>query len=158
MSKLSTTSNSSTSSQFNTYTTPTYTLAHYQTPSLYTFVILTDPVQPPSRGLPARQGPEASGVAGAAGGGIPGSGGMSLPGVLKQLVAGPWVQWVVRNPAMRGTGGGLEYEEVEDEEEEEDEEETEGQEGEQVRSRVQKGQRRRGIDSDGFRHGVEAGE
>lgn len=59
---------------------------------------------------------------------------------------------------MRGTGGGLEYEEVEDEEEEEDEEETEGQEGEQVRSRVQKGQRRRGIDSDGFRHGVEAGE
>ncbi|CAO1617432.1 unnamed protein product [Sympodiomycopsis kandeliae] len=166
MNKLSTSGNSS--SQFNTYTTSTYTLSHHQTSSLYTFVILTDPVQPPSKGFPASRNSTSndssigSSSALAGGGGIPGSGGMSLPGVLKQIVAGPWIQWAVRNPAMTGTtGGGLEYEDVEDEQvkPEEDESEEIGDDDDEmsrVRSRIARSPRGRGVDSDGFRQAIES--
>jgi hypothetical protein len=69
------------------------------------------------------------------GGGIPGTGGMSSTGVLQQLWRGPWQEWVVRNPAValersRGTDEAGEMKE----------------------------ERRRGVDSDGFREGVERGE
>lgn len=98
---------------------------------------------------------------------------MSLPGVLKQIVAGPWVEWVVKNPAMDFLGGGLETEEIEDvdlDEEEEQErggevgqadgEEDNGDEVEKpsVRGEVRRVLRRRGVDSDGLRGAVEAGE
>ncbi|PWN29689.1 hypothetical protein BDZ90DRAFT_258598 [Jaminaea rosea] len=177
-------------SAFNTYTTPTYSLSHLQTASMYTFVLLTDPVQPPSRGLgvappPTRPASALLGVGGGSdpmsggaptGGGIPGSGGMSLPGVLKQIVGGPWLEWVVRNPAttamLSGSGlgegqqqqqlgtGGLEWEEMDDVELGED---GDGQadgvtdgEGSGVKGSIARATRSRGVDSDGFRSGVEA--
>lgn len=91
---------------------------------------------------------------------------MSLPGVLKQIVAGPWVEWVVKNPAMDFLGGGLETEEIEDvdldldEGEEGGEEElTDGaEERPDVRGEVRRVLRRRGVDSDGLRGAIEAGE
>lgn len=77
---------------------------------MYTFVILTDPVPPPSS-IPSRSSEGYSiGNASAAlsgrssfgtGGGIPGTGGMSLKGVLLQIYRGPWVDNVVKNPLLR---------------------------------------------------------
>ncbi|TKY86424.1 hypothetical protein EX895_004573 [Sporisorium graminicola] len=99
------------SETFNSFTTSTYTLAHLHTPTMYTFVILTDPVPPPSS-IPSRNSEGYSiGNASAAlsgrssfgtGGGIPGTGGMSLKGVLLQIYRGPWVDNVVKNPLLRG--------------------------------------------------------
>lgn len=183
---------SSSGSSFNTYTTPTYTLAHYQTASLYTFVLLTDPVQPPSRALPLSRSSlssfsgatpsspsvtsggasDGSGSGGGSslsggGGGIPATGGMSLPGVLRQLVAGPWVEWVVKNPAMSSSSSGaagLEWEEMEDVQLDDDESGTGQAEGTTdldhlgVKSEVHRGVRSRGVDSDGLRHSIESGE
>lgn len=131
---------------------------------MYTFVLLTDPVQPPSRGLPGstsgsqiRSGDSTS-TTSLSGGGIPGTGGMSLVGVLKQLVAGPWVEWVVKNPAMgESFGNGLEWEEMLDQEIE-DEDQKDDEEGSGLKSEMKRGERRRGVDSDGFRRAVEAGE
>lgn len=98
------------SETFNSFTTSTYTLAHLHTPTMYTFVILTDPVPPPST-IPSRNSEGYSiGNASAAlsgrssfgtGGGIPGTGGMSLKGVLLQIYRGPWVDNVVKNPLLR---------------------------------------------------------
>lgn len=98
------------SETFNSFTTSTYTLAHLHTPTMYTFVILTDPVPPPSS-IPSRNSEGYSiGNASAAlsgrssfgtGGGIPGTGGMSLKGVLLQIYRGPWVDNVVKNPLLR---------------------------------------------------------
>ncbi|SAM81734.1 related to BET5-component of the TRAPP complex [Ustilago bromivora] len=98
------------SENFNSFTTSTYTLAHLHTPTMYTFVILTDPVPPPSS-IPSRNSEGYSiGNASAAlsgrssfgtGGGIPGTGGMSLKGVLLQIYRGPWVDNVVKNPLLR---------------------------------------------------------
>ncbi|CBQ72379.1 conserved hypothetical protein [Sporisorium reilianum SRZ2] len=98
------------SETFNSFTTSTYTLAHLHTPTMYTFVILTDPVPPPSS-IPSRASEGYSiGNASAAlsgrssfgtGGGIPGTGGMSLKGVLLQIYRGPWVDSVVKNPLLR---------------------------------------------------------
>ncbi|ETS61668.1 hypothetical protein PaG_04166 [Moesziomyces aphidis] len=95
---------------FNSFTTSTYTLAHLHTPTMYTLVIVTDPVPPPSS-IPSRTSDGfAIGSASAAlsgrssfgtGGGIPGTGGMSLKGVLLQIYRGPWVDGVVRNPLLR---------------------------------------------------------
>lgn len=95
---------------FNSFTTSTYTLAHLHTPTMYTLVIVTDPVPPPSS-IPSRTSEGfAIGSASAAlsgrssfgtGGGIPGTGGMSLKGVLLQIYRGPWVDGVVRNPLLR---------------------------------------------------------
>ncbi|CAO1619994.1 unnamed protein product [Parajaminaea phylloscopi] len=159
LSKLSTSSSADLASQFNTYSTPTYTFAHYQAPSMYTFVILTDPVQPPSRGLLGRPSSEhSSGNHGpVSGGGISGTGGMSLPGVLRQIVAGPWLEWVVKNPAM--FAGGLEWEDLEDEPKDDaelDRDDAEGIDGSGVKSKVVRGSRTRGVDSDGLRAGIEA--
>lgn len=162
LSKLSTALNAETASQFNTYSTSTYTFAHYQTASMYTFVLLTDPVQPPSRGLPGRPASESAsnGSNGLlSGGGIAGTGGMSLPGVLRQIVAGPWLDWVVKNPAM--TAGGLEWEKIEDEAKDDqdlDREDEEGEEGSGVRGKITRASRERGVESDGLRAGIEAGE
>ncbi|PWZ02130.1 hypothetical protein BCV70DRAFT_198408 [Testicularia cyperi] len=98
------------SESFNSFTTSTYTLAHLHTPTMYTFVILTDPVPPPST-IPSRasDGYSISGSSAAlsgrsgfgTGGGIPGTGGMSLKGVLLQIYRGPWVDNVVKNPLTR---------------------------------------------------------
>ena len=98
------------SETFNSFTTSTYTLAHLHTPTMYTFVILTDPVPSPSS-IPSRNSEGYSiGNASAAlsgrssfgtGGGIPGTGGMSLEGVLLQIYRGPWVDNVVKNPLLR---------------------------------------------------------
>ncbi|EST08483.1 Sybindin-like protein [Kalmanozyma brasiliensis GHG001] len=95
---------------FNSFTTSTYTLSHLHTPSMYTFVLVTDPVAPPSS-IPNRAsegysiGNASAALSGRAafgtGGGIPGTGGMSLKGVLLQIYRGPWVDCVVRNPLLR---------------------------------------------------------
>lgn len=171
--KLSTSSDAKTNSQFNTYTTPTYSFAHIQTPSMYTFVLLTDPVRPPSRALPGQRGgyEASSSSSGLSGGGIPGTGGMSLPGVLHQIVSGPWIEWVVKNPAYSSeSGGGLESQEVRDDDadsddsDEEEEDEAGAADGEakvttgRRQAQIEKITRRRGVDSDGFRAGIEAGE
>lgn len=178
LAKLSPSAQATSTSHFNTYTTPTYALGHYQTASMYTFVLLTDPVSPPVRAGAGGRG-SGSGAGdgqgysiGSGGGGIPGTGGMSLPGVLKQIAAGPWVEWVVKNPAMDFLGGGLETEEIEDVDLDEEEQERGGEAGQEngedeedgveerpsVRGEVKKVLRRRGVDSDGLRGAVEAGE
>lgn len=96
---------------------------------------------------------------------------MSLPGVLHQIVSGPWIEWVVKNPACSSeSGGGLESQEVGDDDansddsDEEEEEEAGAADGEakvatgRRQAQIQKIIRRRGVDSDGFRAGIEAGE
>lgn len=84
---------------------------------------------------------------------------MSLPGVLKQIAAGPWLEWVTKNPAM--TAGGLEWEDLEDEDKNEEELDLEdeiGGDGSGVKGKSVRGSRIRGVDSDGLRLGIEAGE
>ncbi|KAK0547393.1 Trafficking protein particle complex subunit BET5 [Tilletia horrida] len=76
---------------FNSYSTSAYTLAQLQTPTQYTFVLLTDPIPPPSTSTPTSVSTANSG------GGIPGTGGMSLRGVLLQIWKGPWLEFVARN-------------------------------------------------------------
>ncbi|PWN41177.1 hypothetical protein IE81DRAFT_283276, partial [Ceraceosorus guamensis] len=92
---------------FNSYTTQAYTLSHYQLPTGYTLVLISDPV--------SRPGLNSSG----AGAGAGGSGRSSL----LQIASGPWQEWVVRNPAVALERSGEE--------------------------------RKRGIDSEGFRLATE---
>ncbi|PWN33095.1 uncharacterized protein FA14DRAFT_174722 [Meira miltonrushii] len=87
----------------HSFSTSTYTLAHLQTLTNYTFVMLTDPVQAPTRRAPP-SATSGSGFIGSAatfsgGGGIPATGGMTTTGVLAQISRGPWVEFVARNPA-----------------------------------------------------------
>lgn len=155
--------NANSSETFNSFTTSTYTLAHLHTPTMYTFVILTDPVPSPSP-IPggnrnssnegysignASAGRSAFGT----GGGIPGTGGMSLKGVLLQIYRGPWVDNVVKNPLLRG----LEREErvVEPDQDAEEEGNEAGERIKVVReSRIDRTQ---GVDTDAFRESLEKG-
>lgn len=89
---------SSSTETLHSFSTSTYTLAHLQTPTKYTFVMLTDPVLPPTRRAPATGGGTASATF-SGGGGIPATGGMTTTGVLQQISRGPWVDFVARNPA-----------------------------------------------------------
>lgn len=156
------------SETFNSFTTNTYTLAHLHTPTMYTFVILTDPVVSPSAIPGAAGGNRASnegysiGSAGPAsgrsfgtGGGIPGTGGMSLKGVLLQIYRGPWVDTVVKNPLSRA----LEREErVVEPDQDFDEEEGDGA-GEKIKvTRERRVERSQGIDTDAFRESLEKGK
>ncbi|KDN41430.1 hypothetical protein K437DRAFT_258273 [Tilletiaria anomala UBC 951] len=60
---------------FNSYTTPTYTLTHFQSPTMYTFVLLTDPM-PSATGF-GGTGASGSGAGSAAkGSSLPGGGGL----------------------------------------------------------------------------------
>lgn len=124
---------------------------------MYTFVILTDPVPPPSS-IPSRgkegysvgvNTPALASRAGfGTGGGIPGTGGMSLKGVLLQIYRGPWVDNVSRNPLSKA----LEREErvVEPDAD-----------TDHVNITVTKDgrlDRLAGIDNDAFREGIERGK
>ncbi|GAC92972.1 hypothetical protein PHSY_000532 [Pseudozyma hubeiensis SY62] len=148
------------SETFNSFTTSTYTLAHLHTPTMYTFVILTDPVPPPSS-IPSRNtegysiGNASAALSGRSsfgtGGGIPGTGGMSLKGVLLQIYRGPWVDSVVKNPLLRA----LEREERVVEPSEDADERSDAAKLEVVReSRLE---RTHGIDTDAFRESLEKG-
>lgn len=85
----------------HSFSTATYTLSHLQTPTKYTFVLLTDPVPPPTRRPPPPSSSSSSAQGTAAtfsgGGGIPATGGMTTTGVLQQISRGPWVEFVARN-------------------------------------------------------------
>ncbi|KAJ9475148.1 hypothetical protein PHBOTO_005200 [Pseudozyma hubeiensis] len=146
------------SETFNSFTTSTYTLAHLHTPTMYTFVILTDPVPPPSS-IPSRNtegysiGNASAALSGRSsfgtGGGIPGTGGMSLKGVLLQIYRGPWVDSVVKNPLLRA----LEREERVVEPSEDADERPDAAKLEVAReSRLE---RTHGIDTDAFRESLE---
>lgn len=131
---------------------------------MYTFVILTDPVPPPSS-IPTRNS-EGYSIANASaalsgrssfgtGGGIPGTGGMSLKGVLLQIYRGPWVDNVVKNPLLRA----LEREEriVEPNlDAEEQDSLSEAQEKIKLLSEKRL-DRTQGVDTDAFREGLEKG-
>lgn len=80
---------------FHNFSTATYTLSHMQTPTMYTFVLITD--APPSRG---DKGP-LSMLAGT--NPIPGTNGMTLRGVLRELWRGPWIQHGTRHPLADAT-------------------------------------------------------
>lgn len=146
------------SENFNSFTTSTYTLAHLHTPTMYTFVILTDPVPPPSS-IPTRSSEGYSiGNASAAlsgrssfgtGGGIPGTGGMSLKGVLLQVYRGPWVENVVKNPLLRA----LEREERVVEPNQDAEEEASAVDKIKL-VRESRLDRTQGVDTDAFREGL----
>lgn len=151
---------------FNSFTTSTYTLAHLHTPTMYTFVILTDPVPPPSS-IPTRSSDGysiASTRSGfGTGGGIPGTGGMSLKGVLMQIYRGPWVEHVARNPLL--TGLEREHRLVEplddDDDDDDNDDDDKQQSGLETAIRVAsqgKVDRIEGVDSDGFRQGLERGK
>lgn len=124
---------------------------------MYTFVILTDPVPPPSS-IPSRSnegysvGVSTPAIASRAGfgtgGGIPGTGGMSLKGVLLQIYRGPWVDNVSRNSLLKA----LEREErsVDPVADIDDTSITVTKEG--------KIDRVEGIDNDAFREGIERGK
>ena len=127
---------------------------------MYTFVILTDPVPPPSS-IPGRSsegysiGNASAAVSGRSsfgtGGGIPGTGGMSLKGVLLQIYRGPWVDNVVKNPLLRA----LEREERVVEPNQDAEDDSDAAMFTLVRdARLE---RSRGIDTDAFREGLEKG-
>nr|CDI52962.1 uncharacterized protein BN887_01371 [Melanopsichium pennsylvanicum 4] len=119
---------------------------------MYTFVILTDPVPPPSSIPPRNSQGYIIGNASAAlsgrssfgtGGGIPGTGGMSLNGVLLQIYRGPWVDNVVKNPLLST----LEREQRVVEPDEDD--------GEVKLIRENRLDRMYGIDTDAFREGLQ---
>lgn len=80
---------------FHNFSTSTYTLTHMQTPTMYTFVLITDP--PPAR---SDKGPLAS-LAGTSP--IPGTNGMTLRGVVRELWRGPWVQYAAAHPLVPAT-------------------------------------------------------
>lgn len=120
--KLSPQANSEASNQIketlHSFSTSTYTLAHLQTLTNYTFVMLTDPVQAPIRRAPSNASTGSgfnSSATFSGGGGIPATGGMTTTGVLAQISRGPWVEFVARNPACLS----LEREQDDGEEEEE---------------------------------------
>lgn len=81
--------------QFYNFSTSTYTLSHLQTPSMYTFVMVTDP--PPTRNVKGALANFASASA------IPGTAGMTLRGVLHEIWRGPWVQYATRHPLVNCT-------------------------------------------------------
>lgn len=81
----------------HSFSTATYTLSHLQTPTKYTFVLVTDPVPPPTRRPPHPGSQAGVGATFSGGGGIPATGGMTTTGVLAQIVRGPWVDFVARN-------------------------------------------------------------
>lgn len=125
LSPQSSTSDSTSSSSKETlhsFSTSTYTLAHLQTLTNYTFVMITDPVQAPTRRAPQTTTGSTFGSGSSStfsgGGGIPATGGMTTTGVLAQISRGPWVEFVARNPAC------LSLERESDEEDDDQEEES----------------------------------
>jgi trafficking protein particle complex subunit 1 len=110
--------NQSSKETLHSFSTSTYTLAHLQTLTNYTFVMLTDPVQAPTRRAPpsatSGSGFTSSAATFSGGGGIPATGGMTTTGVLAQISRGPWVEFVARNPAC------LSLEREQEDEEEDD--------------------------------------
>ncbi|WFD36472.1 Trafficking protein particle complex subunit BET5 [Malassezia cuniculi] len=70
---------------FFSYSTSVYTLSHLQTPSMYTFVLITDP--PATKG-PLAQGSSSSGA---------------LRSVLSDIWRGPWAQVAVQHPTVDPT-------------------------------------------------------
>ena len=113
-------SNSTSKETLHSFSTSTYTLAHLQTLTNYTFVMLTDPVQAPTRRAPPNATNGSAFTSSAAtfsgGGGIPATGGMTTTGVLAQISRGPWVEFVARNPACLS----LEREQEDEDEDEDD--------------------------------------
>ena len=81
---------------FHNISTPTYTLTHMQTPSMYTFVLITD--APPNR---AEKGPSVGGTPGTSP--IPGTDDMMLRAVIRELWRGPWIQFAVHHPLVHAT-------------------------------------------------------
>ena len=79
---------------FHSFSTSTYTLSHLQTPTMYTFVMISDP--PPGRSGDVK-GPLANSVSAST---IPGTAGMTLRGVMQKLWQGPWIQHAVRHPLV----------------------------------------------------------
>lgn len=80
---------------FHNISTPTYTLTHMQTPSMYTFVLITDAT--PNR---AEKGP-LIGTPGTSP--IPGTNGMTLRTVLRELWRDPWIKYAVHHPLVHAT-------------------------------------------------------
>lgn len=161
----------------HSFSTATYTLAHLQTPTQYTFVMLTDPVPPPTRRAPTTTGGTGSATF-SGGGGIPATGGMTTTGVLTQISRGPWVEFVARNAGclslMRqddsdedGDGDGDEQGFLKTTEQQTDPAKVKAREErkeEQRRARQKEVQRQRltglgkSVDSEAFRAAVERGE
>lgn len=81
------------SEQFYNFSTSTYTLSHLQTPTMYTFVMITDP--PTQRD--ASKGPLGNLASSSA---IPGTAGMTLRGVLNEIWRGPWIEHATRHPLV----------------------------------------------------------
>ncbi|PKI83700.1 Trafficking protein particle complex subunit BET5 [Malassezia vespertilionis] len=79
---------------FYSFSTSTYTLSHLQTPTMYTFVMITDP--PPARSDAGKA--LATNLAGL--NPIPGTMGMTLRGVMHELWCGPWVKYAASHPIV----------------------------------------------------------
>lgn len=70
---------------FFNYSTSAYTLSHLQTPSMYTFVLITDP---PPKGAPPSHGASGHGTGG------------PMRNVLTDIWRGPWAQVAVQHPSI----------------------------------------------------------
>jgi len=170
-----TTTSSSPSSQnnataketFHSFNTSSYTLSHLQTPTNYTFILLTDPIAPPTRRAPT--GGTATSSTFSGGGGIPATGGMSTTGVLSQIARGPWIDFVARNAGcvslermVDDEGDEGEGEESDGKDETEEQIEKAKQDRKKARQKELDKQRMTGIgksiDSEAFRGAVEAGK
>ncbi|PWN90680.1 hypothetical protein FA10DRAFT_267128 [Acaromyces ingoldii] len=145
--------------KLNSYSTSRYTLSHVQTPTQYTFVMLSDPIAAQTKRAPpplgageaaSSAGPSTGIVVGGTGG-IPGTGGMSTTGVLQQIVRGPWVEFVARNPGLAV----LERAPDSDDEEDADEDEGEGEKRRAAEERRKAEGLGISIDSELFRAAVE---
>lgn len=169
LSPLDTTSSPS-KETFQSFSTSTYTLSHFQTITNYTFILITDPVTPPTRRAPpptSSNGNAASNsMTFSGGGGIPATGGMSTTGVLSQIARGPWIEFVARNAACNAL-------ERMDDDDDDDGQEGDGDIDAERRSELQMAKRKqkekelekqrmtgigKSIDSEAFKAAVERGE
>ena len=80
---------------FHNISTPSYTLTHMQTPSMYTFVLITDKTPDRAERGPALSTPGTSP--------IPGTDGTTLRTVLRELWRGPWIKYAVHHPLVHAT-------------------------------------------------------
>lgn len=162
-----TTTTSSSKESFQSFSTSTYTLSHFQTITNYTFILITDPVTSPTRRAPIPTSNNNSSGSFSGGGGIPATGGMSTTGVLSQIARGPWIEFVARNAACTA------LERIDDDDDDEEEEEKEKEVDAERRAELQAEKRKKrvkelekqrmtgigkSIDSEAFKAAVERGE
>lgn len=85
---------------FHNISTSTYTLTHMQTPSMYTFVLITDPTPVPAY-KPATAPAAYTGTPGTSA--IPDTNAMNLRGVVRELWRGPWIKFASHHPLVDAT-------------------------------------------------------